>query len=395
VSGLGLALSADQTAFGATLERFFAERYDADAGWQNGASVDAWAALVELGVTAASVPERAGGLGGGPAEMAVAMIAAGRSLAVEPLLATAVLGTAVLRHAGGAETLLAGIAGGTVHLATAYEEPGGRFDPAVVNTQAVQDGTRWRLSGVKSFVLNAGDADHLLVSARCDDGITLFIVGRAATGLTLRRFRTQDGLDVADLMLDGVPALPLGQPGGALGILAPALEEACIAVCACALGAMEAALAATTDYLSLRRQFGRPLASFQALQHRMVDMHMAVEETRSLLLAGIEALESLPCAERSRAVAALKIHTASSAIAIGQEAVQLHGGIGMTADGKVGRWYKRLLACATLFGDAAYHTGRYPLEDGDHFCQVRATAKLGVDFTVLPGLDPGSMRLGW
>jgi alkylation response protein AidB-like acyl-CoA dehydrogenase len=365
VSGLGLALSADQLAFGETVDRFFAQRYDADAAWRAGASAPAWAALAELGLTAATVPEAAGGLGGGAAEMAVAMIAAGRRLAVEPLLATAVLGTAVLRHAGGAEALLAGVAKGSIQLATAYEEPGGRFDPAMVKAQAREAGDGWRLSGVKSFALNAADADHLLVTARTTSGITLFTVENGALGLTLRRFRTQDGLDVADLVLDGVPATLLGEPGAALDILAPALEEACVAVCACALGAMEAAVAATAEYLSLRRQFGRALASFQALQHRMVDMHMAEEETRSLLLAAIEALDGPVSAERARAVAALKIHTATAATAIGQEAVQLHGGIGMTADGKVGRWYKRLLACATLFGDAAYHTGRYRLAAGD------------------------------
>lgn len=376
MSGLDLTLTDDQRAFGISVERFFAERYDAERAWREGASASAWMALTELGVPAAGIPESAGGIGGGMAELAVAMIAAGRHLAVEPVLATAVLGAAVLRQASGsqAQALLGGVADGSVQLATAYEEASGRFDPAVVAATARPGPNGWRLDGVKAFALNAPAADVLLVTARisgdrCDpEGISLFTISRETPGVSLRPFRTQDGLPAADLMLDAVTvpkSAALGPPGRALEVLAPAMEEACVAVCAGALGAMEASLAATVAYLGVRRQFGRPLASFQALQHRMVDMHMDIEETRSLLEAAMEALDGPPSRERSRAVTALKIHTAKAAIAIGQEAVQLHGGVGIAADGKIGRWYKRLLACATLFGDAAFHTGRYPLANGD------------------------------
>lgn len=217
MTGLGLALTEDQRAFGATVERYFAERYDAELGWREGASAQVWAALADLGVPAAGLPA----MGGGPAEIAVAMIAAGRSLAVEPLLATAMLGAAVLRYASGplADTLLSGVAEGTVQIATAYEEPGGRLDPAVVAATARAQGDDWRLDGVKIFALNAPRANHLLVTVSDPAGISLYAIARETPGVTLRSFRTQDGLDVADVVLDGVvvpESAKLGQPGRAL-----------------------------------------------------------------------------------------------------------------------------------------------------------------------------------
>ena len=375
---MNLALSPDQMAFQHGVARFLAERHDHAAGWTGGACASAWAGLVALGVPGACLPERFGGLGYGPVEAMVICQELGRVVSVEPYLATCVLGAGVLgagvlQTAGLAalqDAILPGVADGSVHLALAYAEPQGRFDPDDVAATARRVPGGWRLDGVKALALNAGRAAHLIVSARTAGsrreraGLSLFLLPQDAPGLALRRFRTQDGLDAADLMLDGVmvpDALLLGQADQGLAVVEAVLEQANAAVCAMALGAMEEGLAMTIDYLRLRQQFGRALADFQALQHRLVELHMIVEETRSLVLAATAAMVDADPQERHQAVTAAKIHTGQAALQVGQECIQLHGGIGITAEHRIGRIAKRLLACATLFGDAAWHTARYDL----------------------------------
>ncbi len=368
---MNLSLTDEQMELEAAVERYLGERYDHEAGWRDGGSDAAWAGLAELGLAGACLPERVGGLGGGPVETMLTMRAFGRHVVVEPYLATVVLGAGALLAAGGPDALLGDVAAGTRQLALAYAEPQGRFDPEDQATTARRRGDDWELSGAKAFVLNGGRADDIIVAARTSgarrdaEGISLFLVPAGAAGLSLRRFRSQDGLDAADLVLAQVRGTLLGEVGGGLPVLLGVLEAANVAVCAMALGTMEAGVAMTADYLRLRRQFGRHLAEFQALQHRMVELHMAVEETFSLVLAATAALEDGAPDERARAVAAAKIHTAGAALLVGQEVVQLHGGIGMTAEHRIGRLYKRMLSCATLFGDAAFHTGRYALETGE------------------------------
>lgn len=370
---MNFTLSEEQRELGTSVERYLAERYDHEAGWRDGASAGAWSQLAALGITAACLPEPYGGLGGGAVETMLLMQAFGRFLVMEPYLATVVLGAGVIRAAGDAAraaAILPALADGNVQLCLAYAEPQGRFDAKDVRTAAHRVPGGWRLDGVKAFALNAPQADTLIVSARVAGerrdraGICLFLMPRGTPGLGVRAFRTQDGLEAGDLVLDGVTVPEdalLGRLGEAIEILEPVLDEACVAVCAMAVGAMEESLAITADYLRLRQQFGRRLAEFQALQHRLVDMHMALEETRSLVLAAAAALAEEEAPARRRAVAAAKIQAAQAALLIGQDAVQMHGGIGITAEHRIGRYYKRLLTCATLFGDAAHHTGRYEL----------------------------------
>lgn len=364
-------LTEEQALLADSLARYLGQSHDQRAAWQDGPSPRRWRDFAELGWLGASLPEALGGSGGGAVETMVIMEAFGRALVVEPYVATVLLGAGTILRAGDAgraERLIQRVTGGGLQLAVAAVEPQARFDLNDVATTAERRGGGWVLSGAKAPALNAPDADLILVSARTGgarrdcDGISLFLVPRDAAGLRLRGFRTQDGLVAGDLRLDEVAldgdAL-LGPAGQGLDALESVENDAALAVCAMAVGAAEAAVAATAEYLRVRQQFGRPLASFQALQHRVVDMHVLVEELRSLVLAATATAESDDGAARRRAVSAAKIQLGTTARLVGQEAVQMHGGIGMTEEYAIGRYCKRLLACATLFGDADHHLGRY------------------------------------
>jgi len=363
-------LTEDQVLLAQSLEGYLADRYTPSVQ----APGTHWRNFAALGWLGAALPEAVGGSGGGPVETMVVMEAFGRHTVVEPYLAAVLLGAGVLRRGGPAPdigngprpdaALLAGVADGSVQLAVGYAEAQAGFDLHNVLTEAARVEGGWRLDGRKTMVLNARDAHFIIVSARCaGSGIGLFLMPGDAPGLQKRGYATQDGLAAADLVLNGVvvPASALVvQPTRGGAVLEAVVDEASAALCAMALGGMTACLEATVGYLRLRRQFGRPLASFQALQHRMVDMHVALEESRSLVMAATIALQAGQGVRQ--AVSAAKIHVGEAARLLGEEAVQMHGGIGMTDDYPISPLYKRLLTCATLFGDVDHHVGRYAAE---------------------------------
>jgi pimeloyl-CoA dehydrogenase small subunit len=295
------------------------------------------------------------------------MEAFGRALALEPYLATIVLGGGFLRH-GGSEAqktaLIPRLAEGSLILAFAHTERQSRYDLADVATTARRDGALWRIDGEKGVVLHGDSADKLIVTARTGggrrdrDGIGVFIVDAAAAGVTRRGYPTQDGLRAAEISFSGVHVGPqdvLGEPGAALPLVERVTGEAIAALCAEAVGAMAAMHELTLDYLKTRRQFGREIGSFQILQHRAVDMLIALEQARSMAMYATMMAGEEDAAERRRALSAAKVQIGRSGRLVGQQAIQLHGGIGMTMEYKVGHYFKRVTMIDATFGDADHH----------------------------------------
>lgn len=341
----------------------FAERARA-AREPKGWSAAIWSRFAELGLLGLPFAEGDGGFGAGAVETMIVMEAIGRGLLLEPYLSTVVLGGGLLRHAGSATqraALVPRIAAGELRLAFAQMERDSRYDLAAVRTKAAQSSGGWRLDGAKSLVLHGDSADRLIVSARVSgalgdrDGIGLFLVDATATGLTRHGYPTQDGLRAAEVTLDGVAAEALGDPEAGLPAIERVADEAIAALCAEATGAMEAAHALTLDYLKTRRQFGRAIGEFQALQHRAVDMYILVEQARSMELYATMMASEDDAAARHRAVAGAKVLVGRAGRRLGQEAVQLHGGIGMTMEYAIGHYFKRLTAIDLAFGDSAHH----------------------------------------
>lgn len=373
---MSFAFTEDQQLLADSAERFLADKYAFDARRAAVASEDGWGretwkAFAELGWLALPLPEAQGGLGGSTVDLAMLMEAFGRHLVVEPYLATVVLGAETVALAGTEvqrAEILPAIADGTLTLAFAHGEPGGRFDLARIAATAARRGDGWTLSGHKAVVHHAQTADRLIVSARTAgaaadrDGITLFLVDPAAPGVTLRPYPTVDGLRAAEVILDGVPvagADTLGTIDSALPVIERVVDRALVALSAEAVGAMDATLRLTADYLKTRQQFGRPLAAFQALQHRMVEMLSAKEFARALCYRAAGAMDSTDGVERARAAAAIKAESGRAGKRIGQDAIQLHGGMGMTDDMAVGHYFKRMTMIDTQFGTAAYHLRRF------------------------------------
>lgn len=365
-------LNEEQRLLQESLERLLADRYAFEqrrgygrspAGW----SREMWAQYAELGLLGLPFPEEYGGAGGGPVETMIAMQAFGRALALEPFLATVVLGGGFLRHSGNAEqcaALLPKIADGSLIFAFAQTERQSRYDLADVATRAVPDGAGWALSGEKGVVVHGDAADKLIVTARTAGGrrdrggIGVFIVDAGAPGLSRRGYPTQDGLRAAEVALAAVrvgPEAVLGDPGEGLPLIEQVVDEALAALCAEAVGAMEVMHETTVDYLKTRRQFGREIGSFQVLQHRAVEMLMALEQARSMAMLASMMTASEDAAERRAAVAAAKVQIGRSGRLVGQQAVQLHGGIGMTMEYKLGHYFKRVTMIDAMFGDADHH----------------------------------------
>jgi alkylation response protein AidB-like acyl-CoA dehydrogenase len=332
----------------------------------SGFSDSAWATFAELGLLAIAVPEADGGFGGGAVDLMAAMEACGEALVVEPLIDHVGLAGRLLARAGSAAqraAWLPGLMDGTVKLAFASLEPGRRYALDPQSTQARTAGGGWVLDGHKSVVLGAPSATRLIVSARCAEGASLFIVDPAAAGVSQNPSRTLDGQRCAELAFEGVPlgadAL-LGQAGAAQPLIDEAVDFATALLCADAVGAMRFANEATLDYLKTRRQFGVALASFQALQHRMVDMVIATEQARSMAILAASRVDSaVDPRERARAVSAAKVKVADAARLVSQESVQLHGGMGMTEELKISHTFRRLTMIAQRFGDADHHLERY------------------------------------
>ncbi|OBB17094.1 pimeloyl-CoA dehydrogenase small subunit [Mycolicibacterium setense] len=358
------------------LTKFLAGRYDLASsraaaktgpGWQP----EIWRGFAdELGILGATLPEEAGGIGGGPVETMVIAEALGHALVIEPFVDTVVVAGGLLHRSGDAAAdLLEEIVAGSAIVALAATEPSSGDNWRDVSTSARRDGDEWVLNGSKVMAVSAPLATHLLVTARTSgeradtDGISLFLVDidSVTTGFTAHHYRTVDDRRASDLTFSDV-RVPAGALLGAEGRAWPSLElardEGAAAVCAEAVGAMRKVLADTVEYCKQRQQFGQPIGSFQALQHRMVDMHMEVEQASAAVYLAVLNLDADP-AQRAKAVSAAKATIGRAARFVGQNAVQLHGGMGMTEELAIGHYFKRLTAVQFEFGSTDYHVGRY------------------------------------
>ncbi|MFG1289827.1 MULTISPECIES: acyl-CoA dehydrogenase family protein [Xanthobacter] len=335
-----------------------------------------WAELAELGLLGLPFAEEDGGFGGGSVETLVVMEALGRALAPEPYFASVILGGGAVRIAGNAAqraALLPGLMDGSAGLAFAHSEVQARYDLNDVATTARAVDGDFRLDGRKSVVLNADAAATLVVSARTSgdrrdaDAMTLFLVPVNAPGVSLLAYPTQDGGRAADVILSDVfiPAdAVLGPVGEGLAIVERVVEGAIAALCAEAVGLMEALHELTVEYLKTRKQFGVAIGSFQALQHQAVDMFVALEQARSMALYAAMMVEAEDAAERAVALSAAKVQINRAARFVGQTAVQLHGGIGMTMEYIGAHHFRRLAMIELMLGDTAYHQRRVTLAGG-------------------------------
>jgi pimeloyl-CoA dehydrogenase small subunit len=327
-----------------------------------------WAQFAELGLLALPFAEAQGGIGATPVETMIVMEAFGRGLVLEPYLATIVLGGGLLRFAGSAaqlEEMVPAIAAGRLRLAFAHTERQSRYDLAdVAVTATPAPGGGFVLTGHKGVVLHGEGADRLIVSARSAggprerEGISLFLVDAKADGVSVQGYKTVDGLRAAEITLRDVrlgPDALLGPQDQALPLIERAVDLAIAALVAEAVGAMSVMHELTIEYLKTRKQFGVAIGAFQALQHRAVDMLVALEQARSMTMLAAMMAEAQDESERRRTIAAAKVQCGRSGRYVGQQAIQLHGGIGMTDEYKVGHYFKRVTMIDTLFGDADHH----------------------------------------
>jgi pimeloyl-CoA dehydrogenase small subunit len=365
-------LSEEQRMLKESVDRLIAERYDFETRKKYikeevGYSRSMWSQYAEMGLLGLPFDERYGGSGGGAVETMIVMEAFGRGLILEPYLATVVMGGGMVTLAGSEAqraAILPKIADGSLLLALAHSEPNSRYDLTDVQCVAKRDADGWVLDGVKSFVVHGDRADQLIVSARTagdrrsPDGITLFVVDANTPGITRRGYPTHDGLRSAEIRLKGVKVgsnAVLGEPGKGLAHVNALADRTLTALAAEAVGAMSAAHETTVDYLKTRKQFGVTIGSFQALQHRAVDMMVALEQARSMALYATMMVDDPDPAERGKAVSAATIQIRRSGKYVSQQAIQLHGGIGMTLEYKVGHYFKRLTAMESMFGDVDHH----------------------------------------
>lgn len=367
---MDFTLSEEQQLFSDALRKLLDAEYTqakrAEAlDSERGHSEAVWGHISEMGLLAMPFPEAAGGLGGTAVDTMIASVEFGRALSVEPFLASAVLGGGAVRLAGSpqqCEEVLAPVIAGETRLAAAFYEPQGRHDLADVETTAEAQGDGWKLAGRKAVVLGGDCADRFVVSAKTAAGISLFLVDAGSDGLEVRDYKLADGRGAAELELNGV-AVPggalLGEDGSALPVVEHVADLGASALCAEALGAMEQANALTLEYLKTRQQFGRTIGSFQALQHRLVEMFLEYEHAKSLVYVAAMSADSPDAAERAAAISAAKSTIGTKGREVMKEAVQLHGGIGVTHEYQLGDFVKRVLVADMLFGDADYHLERF------------------------------------
>lgn len=330
-------------------------------GW----SREVWAQYAELGLLGLPFAEDEGGFGGGSVETMLVSEQMGRAITLEPWFTTAVLGGGFLRHGASAELraeLVPLIAEGKLLLAFAHTERQSRYDLHDVATTAKRDGGGFVLDGRKGMVLHGDSADRLVVTARIAggqrdrQGIGVFLVDAKAPGVTRRGYRTVDGQRAAEVELAGVHAdTVLGTLEDGLPLVDRVVDEAIAALAAEAVGAMQVAHDMTIDYLKTRQQFGRPIGSFQALQHRAADMLVQLEQARSMSYYAAMSVEEADPAERRRAMAAVKVQIGRSGRFVGQQSIQLHGGIAVTMEYACGHYFKRLTVNNSIFGDADHH----------------------------------------
>ncbi|POR54639.1 hypothetical protein B0G62_102247 [Paraburkholderia eburnea] len=363
----------DRRMLADTLNRFISEQYGFDtrdkiARSSEGFSADMWRRFADLGVIGALFDEADGGFGGQGFDVAVVFEALGRGLVVEPFLDTLIVGRA-LAHAGSEEqrARIASLIDGSQIAALAHDEPGSHYEAARVSTRAEKHGDGWLLQGAKGVVQHAEHADVLLVSARTsgsefdESGISLFLVPRDSDGVKVRGYRKIDGGRAAEVTLDnvriGADAL-VGAEGSGFATLEHATGFGLIALTAEALGAMDVARDFTLEYLRTRKQFGLPLGSFQALQHRMADLLLDIEQARSAVINAAAAADA-PRVQRERALSAAKYTIGQVGARVAEEAIQLHGGIGMTWELPLAHYAKRLVMIDHQLGDEDHHLARY------------------------------------
>jgi alkylation response protein AidB-like acyl-CoA dehydrogenase len=366
--------SEEQLALQDTLQRFISRDYDferrrAFARSPLGFSAEAWDRYAELGLLALPFPEEFGGLGGSGVDVMAVMEQVGQGLLLEPYLSTVVLCGGLIRDAASEplkRSILPQIAAGELRVALAAYEASGRYDLAHVACTAVEAGGGWTLSGRKAVVLDAPSADYFLVSARSagqvsdTDGISLFLVPCDAPGVTTFAYPTQSGGRAADVQLTNVsPKALIAVPGRALRVIERAVDSAIAALCAEALGIMTALNQATLNYLKTRKQFGVPIGAFQALQHRMAEMIIAAEQARSMAIIAAVHVYVDDVTQRRRAISGAKAYVGQAARFVGQQAVQLHGAMGVVDDLIVSHYFKRLTMIDMSLGDADFHLARF------------------------------------
>jgi alkylation response protein AidB-like acyl-CoA dehydrogenase len=334
----------------------------------DGVSEQAWATLAELGMTALPVPARHGGFDGTAIDMYVVMQELGRALVVEPYFAT-MLGAHVLALGGAHGSLLERVAGGELKLACGFGEPQARHDMRDIAVSARADGDGFVIDGRKSVVLHGAQAGALIVSARSSGaqsdtaGISLFVVPADVEGVQVTPYRTIDGQRAADVRFAGVRVDAgglIGVAGAGWELLDAALDHGAVLLCAEAVGAMQALFDATLEYVKTRQQFGVPIGKFQALQHRMADMYIHLEQARSMaLLAAVRLASAADVQERRRTVSAAKYRVGQAIRFVGQQAVQLHGGMGVTNELPAAHYFKRLTTIELTLGDSDHHLQRF------------------------------------
>src|SRR5712672_4014002 len=349
------------------------KKYMAEKG---GWSKSVWNKLAEQGLLGLPFSEDDGGFGAGAVETMIVMEALGKALLLEPYLATVVLGGGLLRRGGSPEQKAAhipGIIDGSKSFAFAQLEKNSRYDLQDVSATAKKKVAGWVIDGEKFVVLNGETADTLIVTARSRGGqrdiggIGVFLVPGDAKGIAKKSYPTQDGLHAADISFTGVEVgadAAIGDPDSALPLIERVVDDARTALCAEAVGIMDESLKTTVEYLKTRTQFGVPIGTFQTLQHRAADMFVAVEQARSMSMFATMASDFEEPNERATAVSAAKVQIGKSLKFVGQQSIQLHGGIGMTMEAKIGHYFKRLTMIENTFGDTDYHLRRVTTSGG-------------------------------
>lgn len=370
-------LSDEQQQFSDALRKWTERAYAFDHRQKvarSAAGTDAgdWAALAELGLPALGVPQDQGGLDGTGVDRMIAMQEMGRALLVEPLFAT-LWGCAFLRACGGQDELLERVAIGEARLACALGEGPARHDLDHVACRATATDSGWRLDGAKSVVLHGAQADALIVSARTAgqtherEGISLFVVPADSKGLVCRDCVTIDGLRAAQVSLDGVvvpPSALLAEAGQGWPVLDAAFDSGVAMLCAEAIGVMEALSESTLEHLRTRQQFGSPIGKFQALQHRMAEVFVHLEQARSMAMLAAVKCDSTDATERRRCVSAAKARVGEALRFVGQQSVQLHGGLGVSDEVRVSHLFKRAAMIELSLGDSDHHIERFIAQPG-------------------------------
>lgn len=365
-------LTEEQSILKDSLDRLLAAGYGFEQrkramGSPEGWSAEMWRSYAEMGLMALPFSEEDGGIGGGPAETMIVMEALGRVLALEPYFPTVVLGGGFLRLGGSAAQRaehIPGVVDGSRKLAFAQAERHSRYDLHHVETTARRDGSGYILSGAKGVVLHGDSADTLVVTARTaggtrdEGGIGVFLVDANAAGVSRQGYVMQDGLRAAEILLDGVKVgadAVLGDSEGGLPLVRRVVDQAIAALAAESVGVMSAMHALTLDYIKVRKQFGVPIGMFQALQHKAVDIYVALEQARSITLYATTMADSDDAAERARAMHAAKVEIGRGGRLAGENAIQLHGGVGMTMEYAIGHYFKRMTMIDLTFGDHDHH----------------------------------------